>query len=652
MLKRSAFLFIVAGLLLPGSAMAATTVAHSGSTTTIVGDADPDDVTVEFTYIPTPAISGNGFRVTNPQGVTPGPGCVPESTTAAVCPYGDGTVDAQLGEGGDQFRFSDPDYYYPNVITTVAGQGGSDTLGGAYGGELDGGAGDDTLRPLGFAVEQTVKGGDGSDVVELAGYEGYVTLGSGGGGTQVSNDVERLRGSSGDDYFAIAGDATGGHTFEGGSGYDTISYADRTGGVKVVLGGTGTDTVGEDVEAAVGGSGDDELSGNAVANYLSGGSGNDRLTGYDGSDTLLGGEGNDTLDAGAGDDEMAGAAGNDTLDGGPGEEILAGGAGGDTLRGGADKDTVSYYGLGYYDDYPYEPYDGEYATYQSTGSEEESKPGVTVTLDDQPNDGETAEGDNVRSDVEVVQGSPGDDTIVGGPGANEISGFEGKDRIDGGDGDDKIGGGMGDDVLAGGTGKDELRGGSDNDQIDGGPGEDLAIGQDSASETVDGVDLIELRDGERDAAACPAGLSRVLADQHDIVDQKCALIERFTLGPPGTPPPPPVGPSPLLRIHLKGTVVDRRGVARIRATCAPAPVPCAGRLSLYTLQRRKLRRLGGVEFAVPAGETRVIRVRLNKRGKRMVRTRRSVRTQVFVAHQDPKAKPIRLATIGLRRAGR
>ena len=54
----------------------------------------------------------------------------------------------------------------------------------------------------------------------------------------------------------------------------------------------------------------------------------------------------------------------------------------------------------------------------------------------------------------------------------------------------------------------------------------------------------------------------------------------------------------------------------------------------------------------PAGKTRVIRVKLNKRGKRLVRRRRSVRTQVFVAHQDPNAKPVRVATIGLRRARR
>ena len=48
------------------------------------------------------------------------------------------------------------------------------------------------------------------------------------------------------------------------------------------------------VENAVGGSGDDNLRGNVVANVLTGGEGNDTLRGAGGNDTLDGGEGNDT----------------------------------------------------------------------------------------------------------------------------------------------------------------------------------------------------------------------------------------------------------------------------------------------------------------------------------------------------------------------
>lgn len=59
---------------------------------------------------------------------------------------------------------------------------------------------------------------------------------------------------------------------------------------------------GTTIENAVGGSGNDVLSGNAAGNRLVGGAGNDQLGGGDGNDTLDGGAGNDTIDGGAGSD--------------------------------------------------------------------------------------------------------------------------------------------------------------------------------------------------------------------------------------------------------------------------------------------------------------------------------------------------------------
>jgi Ca2+-binding RTX toxin-like protein len=646
MSHRTVFLLIAAALVLPAPASASTTVVHDGSTTRVTGDAEADEVKVEYRYVSTPGpISGDALRISNPAGVVPGPGCVPDaaSSTSVMCPMGD-AIAAQLADGDDRFDFGEYDLFA--LTTTVEGQGGADTLSGSFRGVLDGGIGNDLLH-AGDSSDQRLVGGTGADTVELSGYESYVSLGGApGSGTKVDADVERIKGGNGDDIVAIGPGAGTGHAIDGGLGHDTVSYASAAAPVRVQIGGGGTDTIGGDVESITGTGGDDELVGSSAGNVLRGGGGNDRLVAGDGGDSLLGGDGDDVLDAGAGDDRLDGLAGNDRLDGGAGADGLDGGTGGDQLRGGPDRDRVSYYGDSYYSYY----YDDEYYGLGGSSSGSTTSPaGVTLILDDRANDGAAGEGDDVGSDIEVITGSAGDDTIVAGAVDNQIEGYGGKDRIEGGDGDDKIGGGAGDDVIGGGAGKDELRGGGDNDQIDGGPGEDLAIGQDH-EEPVDGIDLIELRDGERDAAACSAGLSRVLADQHDIVDQKCALIERFTVGPAGAPPPPTVGPSPLLSVRLKGTAVDRRGIARIRVTCAAAPVPCAGRLSLFTLRKRKLARLGRVVFAVPAGRTRVIRVRLNALGRRLVRTRRSVRTQVFVAHQDPKAKPIRIATIGLRRA--
>lgn len=74
------------------------------------------------------------------------------------------------------------------------------------------------------------------------------------------------------------------------------------------------------IEDAVGGSGSDKISGNAVANKLSGNAGNDIINGLVGSDVILGGLGNDTLNGGTE---------NDILTGGTGRDIMTGGAGAD-----------------------------------------------------------------------------------------------------------------------------------------------------------------------------------------------------------------------------------------------------------------------------------------------------------------------------------
>ena len=111
------------------------------------------------------------------------------------------------------------------------------------------------------------------------------------------------------------------------------------------------DDVSGDVERVIGGSGDDTLTGNGGANNLLGGPGNDTLEGGGGFDFLSGGPGNDTLSGGddtdvlngdEGNDNLSGDAGNDTLNGGPGDDQLDGGPGADTLNGGDGRDTAVY----------------------------------------------------------------------------------------------------------------------------------------------------------------------------------------------------------------------------------------------------------------------------------------------------------------------
>lgn len=68
-------------------------------------------------------------------------------------------------------------------------------------------------------------------------------------------------------------------------------------------------------------------------------SGNDQLTGSKLNDFLIAYAGNDTVSGAAGADHLEGGAGKDRLLGGNGNDVLIGGAGADKLTGGAGADT-------------------------------------------------------------------------------------------------------------------------------------------------------------------------------------------------------------------------------------------------------------------------------------------------------------------------
>ena len=147
----------------------------------------------------------------------------------------------------------------------------------------------------------------------------------------------------------------------------------------------------------------------SISSSLLGGTGNDRLTAGIGNDSLRGGEGDDTLTAGGGLDILQGDEGRDALDGGAGDDTLAeaGTAAStdvvdaDTYTGGTGVDLTSY------------------------------APGtapVTVTLDDVANDGRSAEGDNVKADVENLNGGSANDRFTGDADANVLLGLNGWGR--------------------------------------------------------------------------------------------------------------------------------------------------------------------------------------------------------------------------------
>ena len=256
----------------------------------------------------------------------------------------------------------------------------------------------------------------------------------------------------------------------------------RPEGISDVYGLVGNLSIARDtlIENFIAGSGNDRVTGNAVANHLAGGAGNDELRGSGGNDVLEGGAGADRLDGGLGADtvsysgsdgavtvdleagtvegghaegdvivdienvlgsgygdvlegndggnRLSGGGGNDRLLGRGGDDVLEGGAGADRLDGGLGADTVSYSG--------------------SDGA-------VTVDLGEGTVEGGHAEGD-VIVNIENVLGSNYGDMLEGDGGANRLSGGGGNDRLLGRGGDDVLEGGAGADRLSGGAGVDTV----------------------------------------------------------------------------------------------------------------------------------------------------------------------------------------------------
>jgi Ca2+-binding RTX toxin-like protein len=182
------------------------------------------------------------------------------------------------------------------------------------------GEGDDVV-----AVEHIILGpaadkatGDGSNNT-LEGRNGNDALNGGNG-----NDV--LLGQNGNDTLIGGG---GADSLSGGAGLDKADYSARKKLVTVTIGvGANDGSVGEkdnvldDVEAVIGGSGPDVLTGEDGANALAGGAGADHLSGLGGDDSLSGGTGADVLAGGSGDEVITGGPSPDQITGGSGDDAI------------------------------------------------------------------------------------------------------------------------------------------------------------------------------------------------------------------------------------------------------------------------------------------------------------------------------------------
>jgi Ca2+-binding RTX toxin-like protein len=264
--------------------------------------------------------------------------------------------------------------------------------------------------------------------------------------------ADTVHGGGGNDV--IVG-TLGADILDGGAGINTLNYSKDTIGVSLFLGGVNlsvADSLAEgdvvtNFRNLIGGSGNDDIGGDNLANKIVGGAGDDSLEGEGGNDKLIGGIGSDTAaydqalkavkvnlaikDAqktgGAGKDtlvsieNLVGSHFNDTLTGNGSDNKLFGSLGNDLLKGGGGNDTL-----------------------------------------------------NGEADNDTLNGGAGNDILNGGAGTDLLQGSTGDDGLNGDADNDTLQGGAGNDTLQGGSEDDILEGGAGNDTLDGDTGNDTA----------------------------------------------------------------------------------------------------------------------------------------------------------------------------------
>jgi Ca2+-binding RTX toxin-like protein len=299
---RRPFLTLLVPLVLlaaPGAATAATVSAdlevrqgtEFGPVTFAAADGEANRLTVS------PGRLGTVFR--DPGAVLRARGdCRRVDRHTATCPTSEDGIGVRLGDGADRVTVR-------TDLVRVRGGSGDDVLAG--------GRSIDTLR--GDAGADRISGGASSDTL------------TGGPGR------DRVRGGRGDDTLLdgetdarSAPDVLDGgpnRTSTGPDRGDAVSYASRRRAVDVTIGGsttTGDRLVG--IESAIGGRGDDRLSGDTRENQLEGGPGEDLLRGRGLTDIVLGGAGDDRVQGDDGDDVVWGDEGADRLFGGEDDDLV------------------------------------------------------------------------------------------------------------------------------------------------------------------------------------------------------------------------------------------------------------------------------------------------------------------------------------------
>lgn len=221
------------------------------------------------------------------------------------------SLDAQADDG-----LGGADYFHADIEGVEATSGGMTIIGSADDNHLVGGAGNDLIDG-GLGADQ-MSGGAGIDTVDYTSRGAHVTAtigvgdtdGEDGEGDGIVGDVENVRGGSGNDTIAgnelanVLDGGAGADNISGGDGVDAVDYSRRTAAVNVTLNGG----AGNDGEAGE----NDTIAADVEGAF--GGSGDDKLVGAAGNGFLSGFGGNDDLSDVGGVDTLDAGIGNDVID--------------------------------------------------------------------------------------------------------------------------------------------------------------------------------------------------------------------------------------------------------------------------------------------------------------------------------------------------
>jgi serralysin len=331
-------------------------------------------------------------------------------------------------------------------------------------------------RPGGNRIFRTIWDGNGNDTYDFSNYTTNQVIDlSPGGWSDLANNSNAQRARLGPNNYAR------GHVF------NALQYNDDPRSL---------------IENAVGGSGNDLISGNRASNILNGRGGNDKIY-------------NTTNNSSIGvRDVLLGDTGDDTI-------FDMDGIDGDYHDGGLGTDQIAYSNYNF----------GETQSVIDLITNRFTNGDKFEVIEKFENATGTQSADNIigTSTSNILDGYSGNDIIEGREGDDDLSGGIGDDQLSGGEGANKLNGDAGNDLLFGFTGIDILNGGDNDDYLSGSLGNDVLTGG-SGQDTFafgspnDGVDTItdfvvaddRLRISNSDFGGQFAGLTVITVDQFRI----------------------------------------------------------------------------------------------------------------------------------------